>query len=293
MNLLLSLLLLVSAAPPSQAPGQPPPPPVQQPQTLPAPQTATAGQGAYTIGPQDLLMITVFDEPDLTNKYRVDPDGMVTFPLIGRVIASGLTLTEFQERLRQQLAAGYLRNPQVRVDIDQYKSQSVFVGGEVRLPGKITMSGTMTLPEALAAAGSPLPSASNEVIITHLRRPAAPGAPAEPDTKDADGLHVNLKDLQLGKVGQDIVLQDGDTVFVPKAQQFYITGQVRNPGQYVLDPGMTVLQAISIAGGLNERGSDRGIKIERIVDGKRVEVDAKLTDIVQANDTIRIRPRFF
>ncbi len=160
----------------------------------------------------------------------------------------------------------------------------------MRAPGKVTMSGTMTLPEALAAAGSPLSSASNEVIITHMPKPAAPGVPSG---KEPESVHVSLKDLQLGKIGQDILLRDGDTVFVPKAQQFYITGQVKNPGQYVLDPGMTVLQAISVAGGLSERGSDRGLKIERIVDGQRIEVDAKLTDVVQANDTVRIRPRFF
>lgn len=290
MNLLAALLVAFTLAPqPSPAPPKTPAP--QPPKAAP-PSSSSAekpGQGAYTIGPQDLLTITVFDEPDLTNKYRVDTDGMVTFPLIGRIPAAGLRIAEFQERLREQLAAGYLKHPQVRVDIDQYKSQSVFVGGEVRAPGKITMSGVMTLPEALAAAGSPLSSASNEVIITHVHKPSAPGVPE----REPESVHVNLKDLLLGKVGQDILLQDGDTVFVPKAQQFYITGQVKNPGQYILDPGMTVLQAISVAGGLTERGSDHGIKIERIVDGKRVEVDAKLTDLVQANDTIRIRPRFF
>jgi polysaccharide export outer membrane protein len=281
MTLLLLLLTVLGVAPPTAPPPKPPPP-------EPIASTQDAGPNAYTIGPEDLLTITVFGEPDLTNKYRVDTDGMVTFPLIGRIRAAGFHVPDFQERLRARLAAGYLKNPEVRVDVDQYKSQSVFVGGEVRAPGKVTMSGAMTLPEALAAAGSPLPSASNDIVITRARKPAADGAvPAEPDS-----IHVNLKDLLLGR-GQDVVLQDGDTIFVPKAQQFYITGQVRNPGQYVLDPGMTVLQAISVAGGLNERGSDRGIKIERIVNGLRVRIDAKLTDIVKANDTIEIRPRFF
>ena len=110
---------------------------------------------------------------------------------------------------------------------------------------------------------------------------------------DAERTPVNLKDLQLGKAGLDIVLEDGDTIYVPKAQIFYVNGYVVHPGSYVLDPGMTVLQAISLAGGLSERGSDRGMKIVRMNNGRREEIDAKLTDLIQANDTILIRQRFF
>lgn len=304
MHFFTSLLfaLTITALSP-QAPQTPAPPPAagkpaprpQPPAATPAdpaPQALQAGpQQGYTIGPEDLLTITVFGEQDLTNKYRVDTDGMVTFPLIGRIPASGLTIREFQDRLTEQLASGYIKNPQVRVEVDQYKSQSVFVIGEVRSPGKITMTGAMSLIEALALAGSPTSAASNELIVVHPRKPKADGA-TMPD-EDAETTKVNIKDLQVGKAGQDIVLRDGDTIFVPKAQTFYITGQVKNPGSYVLDPGMTVLQAISLAGGLTERGSDRGIKIERIVKGKRVVVEVKLTDTVQPNDTIQIRSRFF
>jgi polysaccharide export outer membrane protein len=266
---------------------QAPPPPAVPAQVAPV---ATS----YTIGSDDLLTITVFGEAELTNKYRVDTDGMITFPLIGRIPASGLTLREFQDRLTAQLASGYIRNPNVRVEVDQYKSQSVFVIGDVRTPGKITMTGSMSLIEALALAGSPASSASNELIVVHPKKPSPAGAAVLPgEDQDAETTRVNIKDLQLGKAGQEVVLHDGDTIFVPKAQTFYITGQVKSPGSYVLDPGMTVLQAISLAGGLNDRGSDRGVKIERIVRGMRIVVEATLTDIVQPNDTIQIRSRFF
>ncbi len=249
----------------------------------PAPPAAAAPK--YTIGPQDLLKITVFDEPDLTNSYRVDSDGFITFPYINRVAASGLTLQELQDRLRSMLAAGYLKNPQIRVEVDQYKSQSVYVSGEVRAPGKMTMTGAMTLLEALAAAGSPTSSASSELTIAHPKRAGAPEAAA-------DVVRVNWKDLQLGKA-TDVVLQDGDIINVPKAQTFYITGQVRNPGSYVLEPGMTVQQAVALAGGLTDRGSDRGIAATRVVNGKRKEIDIKLTDRVEPNDTIAVPQRFF
>jgi polysaccharide biosynthesis/export protein len=266
----------------------------KQPQAEPAAASQAPQDVAYVIGPNDLLTISVFDEPDLTNKYRVDADGMLTFPLVGRVAASGLTLLEFQQRLTAGLAQGYLKNPQIRVEVDQYKSQSIFVTGEVRSPGKITMTGALSLIEALALAGSPTTSASNEIIVVHPRKPSAEGQPTLPgESRDAETTRVDLKQLQIGKAGKNVVLHDGDTIFVPKAETFYITGQVRSPGMFVLDPGMTVLQALSIAGGLTERGSDRGIKIIRFVNNKRTEIDAKLTDSVKANDTIQIRQRFF
>jgi polysaccharide biosynthesis/export protein len=292
MNFLIALLLVFHPASQRAAPQAP----TRQLPPAPKPPTPIVAPNAngYVIGSQDQLKITVFDEPDLSTNYRVDTDGMITFPLIGRVPARGLTLNEFQDRLIARLSAGYIRNPQVRVEIDQYKSQSIFVIGEVRAPGKIVMTGTMSLIEALAMAGSPTSTASSELVVVHPKRPTAEGSPTLPgDDQDAETTRVNIKDLQVGKAGQNIVLQDGDTIFVPKAQTFYITGQVRNPGSYVLDPGMTVLQAVSLAGGLTDRGSDRGMKIIRITDSKRQELDVKETDAVLPNDTIQIRQKFF
>ena len=259
----------------------------------PSPATTPVNPNSYKIGLNDEVKITVFDEPDLSTMYRVDADGSISFPLIGRVEAAGTTLSELQQRITTMLSAGYIKNPQVRAEINQYKSQFVYVIGEVRAPGKITMTGTtMTLLEALALAGSPTANASNEVIVVHPNRPNA--ATATPGT-DIDGARVtvNRKDLELGKVGQDVVLQDGDIINVPSAQHFYITGMVRNPGTFVLDPGISIQQAIALAGGLNERGSDRRIKISRIVSGKLTELSVNLEDKIQPGDTITISGRFF
>jgi polysaccharide export outer membrane protein len=247
---------------------------------------------SYRIGLQDEVRITVFEEPDLTAVYRVEADGSITFPFVGQVPAAGSTPAELQQRLASMLAAGYLRNPQVRVEINQYKSQFVYVIGEVRAPGKIPMTGTkMTLLEALALAGSPTANASNEVIVVH---PVRTGAGADPGAETAGArISVNRRDLELGRAGQDVMLQDGDIINVPAAQQFYMTGMVRNPGTFVLDPGMTVQQAIALAGGLTERGSDRRIKVSRLVDGKLTELGIELEDEVQPGDTIIITSRFF
>jgi polysaccharide export outer membrane protein len=245
----------------------------------------------YTLGPQDQLRITVFDEPELTNSYRIDSDGFITFPMINKVAASGITPPELQDRIRSMLASGYIRNPQVRVEVEGYKSQSVIVSGEVRTPGKLMMTGSMSLVEALAAAGSPTSAASNEVSVSRQRRLANGTVP---DENDVEIIRVNLKMLQLGQAGRDLQLQDGDLVNVPKAQTFFITGQVRNSGSLVWEPGMTVQQAVALAGGLTDRGSDRRIKADRIMpDGKVVEVSLHLEDKVQPNDTIKISTKIF
>jgi len=255
--------------------------PKQGEQSVP-PRQALGGE-VYVIGPQDQLSIIVTDEVDLTNKYRVDTDGTITMPYLNRVPVSGLTLAEAQVKIAKMLQAGYLKNPQVRVEVDQFKSRRVMVSGEVRIPGYVTMAGTtMTLLEALTQAGSPTQSASNEVLVMH---------PSKPGEQPSDPITVNRKELELGRA--NVTLQDGDIINVPTAKRFYISGLVKNTGYYVLDAGTTVSQAIVLAGGLSERGSDRRIKIGRVVNGKMVDISAELTDKVQPNDEIKIPSRIF
>jgi polysaccharide biosynthesis/export protein len=285
MSVLISLLvsaLLMQRAPAVVAAPQKP---VPQKPAAQAPAAADAPQAKYQIGVQDQLKITVLDEADLSTTYRVDSDGTITLNYIGKVQAAGVTLADLQERIRKKLGEGYLRNPQVRVEVESYKSQSVMVSGEVRSPGKITMTGAMTVLEALAQAGSPTSSASSELTIAHVKKPGAEGS-------DAELTRVNWKDLQLGK-GTDVALQDGDILNIPKAQTFFITGQIRNSGSYVLEPGTTVQQAIAMAGGLTERGSDRRINASRLVNGKLTDVGLRMEDRVMPNDVITIGQRFF
>jgi polysaccharide export outer membrane protein len=133
LSVLLLLIMALQAAPAVQAPDTPPP--------STAAVIQTRDPSSYVIGPQDLLSITVYDEPNLTNRYRVDDAGFVSFPLISRIGAAGLTVAEFGERLRTTLANSFIRNPQVRVEVEQYRSQSVVVTGSVRAPQKLTMTG--------------------------------------------------------------------------------------------------------------------------------------------------------
>ncbi len=109
---------------------------------------------AYVVGPNDVLTITVFDNPQLTGRYMVQSDGMFTFPLLGSIKAGGLTLQAVEHDIRERLARGYLKNPQLSVAVEQYRSQRIFVMGEVRQPGGFEFTGQMTLIDALARVGS-------------------------------------------------------------------------------------------------------------------------------------------
>jgi polysaccharide export outer membrane protein len=105
---------------------------------------------------------------------------------------------------------------------------------------------------------------------------------------------VDIKELQSGALSQNIALRDGDTIFVPRAESIYVFGQVKNPGAYALQQKDTsVLQALSLAGGVTDRGSTSRIKIVRMVDGEKQEIKVKLTDRVLPGDTIIVPERFF
>lgn len=285
MKFLVPLMLMLTMA---QAPGENQDgPPVAELSVQNLPPALLATPATYVIGPQDVLKITVFDEPDLSQSYRVDSDGMITFWLLGRVPAGGRTLREFQDKLKDQLAAGYIKNPQVRVEVEQYKSQSVFVMGEVRTPGRISMMGTKTLLEALAEAGSPTSAASSEITITHRATGTAgpDGGPTE-----LEKTLVDLRDLQ---AAQTYVLHDGDIVTVPKAQTFFIGGEVRTNGNFIYQTNMTLAQAVTLAGGLTDRGTYRGAYAIRVTKGKSAKVDLDEQDMIKPDDTIKIGKRIF
>ena len=281
-----ALLLLVALAAGQSAA-------VTQPAT-PAPSPSQV-ISSYLVGPADVLGIKVFGEDALSNKYTVDTDGSITFPLLGRVEVSRKTTRQIEEALTKLLAGDFLRRPQVSVEVAQYRSRSIFVIGEVRSPARYTIEGPMTLLEVIAEAGSTTPAASDTIIVQRYKEgmAAAVTAPAMPgDDRSVEVVRVSLEDLRAGRLAANILLQENDTIIVPPAPLVYVSGYVKQPGSFSIRPGMTVRQAITEAGGVSERGSTRGIKIVRKdKNGKEVEIDAEMSTVVQPNDTIKVRAR--
>ena len=203
---------------------------------MPAPSLATpptAPPASYIIGPLDVLKISVVDEgPEMRDQSAVvAPDGTISFWALRNIPAGGKTLRELQDKIAAMLADGYIKNPVVRAEIDKYKSQYVTVVGEVRTPSRIPMMASKSLLEALTDAGG---------------QTARPRAKRRSPHQRPEGHHRS----QGHQAAQVYMLKDGDVVLVPKAQNFYINGEVRTQGMVVWQRNMTLSQAVTLAGGL-------------------------------------------
>jgi polysaccharide export outer membrane protein len=272
----------------------------------------------YEIGAGDVLHVTVLGQSEMTGDFAVDPEGLLTFPVLGKVKASQMSTRELERKLTTLLADGYIRRPQVTVKVQEYRSQQVFVTGEVQRPGPYALKADRSLLALLGDVGQLTSNAGHEVVVVRPPPGAAvpafplttasapqggetPGSPDAPppaagsslEVPGADIFHISLQDLQSGNPERNILLQAGDTVYVPRAAQIYITGSVARPGPYRFQEGTTLLQALTLAGGATERGSTKRVKVIRTVGGKKQEVKLQLSDLVQPEDTIVVPERFF
>jgi polysaccharide export outer membrane protein len=284
-----------------------PPPPTasavaESPPAAPAPEapapTASPTSTEYQIGPEDILKVTVYGHEDLTQTVVVQSDGTFVFPLIGRVKGGDLTPKELERKITILLSQGFIRNPQVTVTVQEYRSKTIFVVGEITRPGTYPLSGSRTLVEALAKAGPTTSNAGGEVVIVRphgeVQGPVLPNQVGEgPASASAEVIRVNMPDIQAGDLSKNVLLRPNDTVFVPLAPKVFVSGEVRNPGAYPFASGTTVRQAISLAGGLTEGGSSGRIRVVRTFEGKSREVKIKIDDLVQPGDTIVVKSKLF
>lgn len=244
--------------------------------------SASAPSGDYVIGPQDVLEVIVWDNQDLSEKVAVSLDGYINYHLIGKVKAAGLSTGELAQKITELLSAGYVVNPQVNVRVVEYLSQKVFMIGEVAKPGTYYLTKQMTIVEALSMAGGLTKDADTEATIV---RPGAGSGGAQPK--------VDIRSALEGDLSQNIRLENGDSVFVPKAKTFFIMGEVNRPGEYKLESGTTVRRAISLSGGETDKGSIGRAKVIRKTNDKEAESRIGLDDVLQPGDTIVIPERFF
>ena len=263
-----------------------------------APPSASPAAAEYQIGPEDILKVTVYGHEDLTQTVVVQSDGTFVFPLIGRIKGGDLSPKELERKITVLLSQGFIRNPQVTVLVQEYRSKTIFVVGEIMRPGTYPLSGSRTLVEALAKAGPTTANAGAEVVIVRpqgeVQGPVLPNQVGEGAASAmAEVIRVNMRDIQAGDLTKNVLLRPNDTVFIPQAPKVFVSGEVRNPGAYPFSPGTTVRQAISLAGGLTEDGSSGRIRVVRTVDGKSREVKIKLEDSVQPGDTIVVKSKLF
>ena len=221
---------------------------------------AAAPAEGYRIGPGDVLKITVYGHEDLTKVNVVAADGRMPFPLIGEVRAGGLSPTELEQRLRELLGKDYLVNPQVTVSVQEYRSQKIFVLGDAEKPGTYPLTGRSTLLDVLSQAGGPGKGAGQQVVVVRFPKSEAPVAPG---AAGSTTFRVNLKKLLAGDASENIALESGDTVYVPKQTSFFVLGEVKKPGAYAMEKETTALEAVTMAGGFTERAAPSVAKVLR------------------------------
>lgn len=250
----------------------------------PAVSTATeqgsAGRAGFVLGDGDVIKFGMFGQPDMATEVLISARGRISLPLVDSVDIGGLTPSQAATRIADGYrAGGYFTDPEVNVTVAQYRSRQISVLGEVNKPGRYPLETRTTVFDALALAEGE--KATGAPVITIIRKTAT-GTRYQ---------HVDTDALVNG--GQPVTLNAGDIVYVPEAKRFYIYGEVQKPDAYAIRPGMSVMQAIAVGGGLTERGSNSRIEIRRKTASGNESFRPKLADPVKAGDVVFVKERFF
>ncbi len=238
-----------------------------------------------TLGVGDVVKISVYQNPDLSVDARVSETGQINFPLIGAVSVGGLTVSAAEQKIQKMLRdGGFVLKPQVTIQTVSIKSSQISILGQVAKPGRfpIEIVGSK-VSEMIAAAGGVVPGGADVVTLVGNRD-------GKPIKLDIDLPAI----LQAGRAELDVVVENGDIIYVDRAPSFYMYGEVQRPGQLRLERNMSLMQALAGAGGLTARGTERGIRVHRKDDSGAVKVfELKMNERVERDDVIYVRESLF
>ena len=257
-----------------------------RPGNAPAPTGLSTGAAAeYRLGSGDAIRISVFQNPDMLLETRVSESGTITLPLLGVVRIGGLSISEAEQRIADGLKKGnFVKQPQVTIVVLKVTGNQASVLGQVNQPGRYPLEVADTrLTDLLANARGVASTGGDQVVLTGVRG----GKPFR--------LEVDLPTL-FGPNGreQDVVVLNGDVLWVDRFPMVYIYGEVQKPGQIRLERGMTLLQGLAAGGGLTLRGTDRGIRVHRKdASGKVQEIKPGMDEPLKDGDVIFVRESLF
>ena len=252
----------------------------------PAQQAAVpAATNEYRLGSGDVIRISVYQNPDLTLETRVTEAGIVSFPLLGTIRLGGQTVTGAERLIADGLKNGnFVKQPQVTIVVVQVRGNQASVLGQVNRPGRYPIEvADMRLTDLLAMAGGTAASGADTIVITGTRG-------GQPMRQEIDLPTV----FAAGGKDKDLLILNGDTVWVDRQPVVYIYGEVQRPGPMRLERGMTVMQSLATGGGLTQRGTEKGIRVHRKTsDGKVQVVQPAMDDKMQDGDVVFVRESLF
>lgn len=238
----------------------------------------------YRLGAGDVIRVTVFGHTDLGAVVRINESGKSSLPLIGEVQLGGSTLADAEAEISRKLTlGGFVNQAQVTINVDQFGSQQVAVLGMVSKPGQFVIERETTVVDMIAKAGGLSPEAHDVVNVIKTRK------------GKAEVTYVDLVAmLQSGDLKGNVSVGSGDVIFVPRADVFYIYGEVQRPGRYRLERNMTLMQALAVGGGVTPKGSERHVKINRRqANGETASMNAGARDQLQGDDVIYVESSLF
>ncbi len=248
-------------------------------------QAGGTASAQYRLATGDVIRVTVFQNPDLSIEARVSETGAISYPLLGSVSIGNLTLPQAEKKIADSLKDGnFVKQPQVSILVTQVRGHQVSVLGQVGRPGRFPLELADTkLTDILATAGGVSATGADTVVLVGRRN----GQPYRAEI-DLPGI------FGPGRRGEDVVLQNGDVIWVERAPVIYMYGEIARPGALRLERGMSLVQALAGAGGITQRGTARGLKVHRReADGKVQILDVQMNDSLRADDVVYVRESVF
>ena len=248
--------------------------------------TALAESQDYVVGEGDVLKVVVYDNDDLTTIARVSGEDIIVVLLIGRVDVRGLNISQIEDKIKNLFADGYLVDPHVSIFIEEFRSRNVTVLGQISKPGLYELREETTLLELLSKAGGVKDNAGSQAIIKRKQ---------DCDENNENIIRIDLRTLlEKGDTTLNVAIMDEDSIYISKADLFYINGQVNKPAAYKCNSETTLLKAVTMAGGFTGMASRNQIKIIRNINGKETVLDkAKIDEPILPDDIIVVPESFF
>lgn len=248
----------------------------------------------YIIGPEDVLEIQVWDNDDLNGIVEVSLDGAFTFPLIGKVDAGGLSVSELEHLIDARLRDGYLISPHVNVGVKEYKSQKVSLLGAVKSPGSYVLKRNTDIMELISQAGGFTDKAGQIITIVRPKSTQQNEHRVHSGKKEENEIiTLDVSDFKTNSGYHNFYIKKGDSIYVNPAPQVIVTGEVKKPGEISWEKGLTVRQAISRAGGHTEKASPGRVVVIRMEAGKEKTLKPRMDDLVMPGDILKVPGRYF
>jgi len=249
---------------------------------------AAAAAPEYRLGAGDVVRVVVYQNPDLTLETRVSETGAISFPLLGSVRIGGLGVSAAEKLIADGLKNGnFVKSPQVTIVLLQVKGNQASVLGQVNRPGRYPIETTdMRMTDLLANAGGVASTGADILVLSGTRG-------GKPFRMEIDLPSVFGPSAEHGRQN-DVVIQNGDVLWVDRAPLVYIYGEVQRPGPMRLERGMTLMQALAAGGGLTQRGTERGIRVHRkSADGKVQITQPAMDDSLKDGDVVYVKESLF